>query len=89
MADAFLKLNISFDSKKSKKIDETQMTFRNKKGYFTCQEIINNIIKFEKIDRSKSKWFGGIDCHHVFFEGIRLVNPDVGQEKKYRISWGS
>ena len=33
------------------------------------------IVQFEKLDRPKSLWFGGVDCHqthHVFFEGIYL-----------------
>jgi hypothetical protein len=34
--------------------------------------------------RPKTKWSGGIDCHHIFFEGLHHV-----EGKGYRIFWGS
>ena len=54
-------------------------------GGFSCWDVIKCIKKFEKLDRPKTKWFGGIDCHHVFYEGIHF-NKD---KKTLGISWGS
>ena len=49
---------------------ETKKTFRTTKGFFTIADVVNNICVFEMIDRPKSKWFGGIDAHHIFFENM-------------------
>jgi hypothetical protein len=62
----------------------TTKTF-TKKGGFSCWDVIQNIKKFEKLDRPKSKWFGGVDCHHIFYEGIYFNND----KKTLGISWGS
>ena len=62
----------------------TTKTFTNTRGYFTVEEMIKNITEFEVIDRPKSKWFGGIDAHHVFYEGIHKE-----ANGSYRIHWGS
>jgi hypothetical protein len=62
---------------------ETKKTFRNTKGFFTIAEVVKKICEFETIDRPKSKWFGGIDAHHVFYEGMSK------KEKGYTISYGS
>lgn len=66
-------------------VDTTCRSFRSTKGYFTVAEVVANIVAFEKIDRPKSLWFGGIDCHHVFFEGLHAAElPGT-----YGVSWGS
>ena len=62
---------------------ETKKTFRNTKGFFTIAEVVQKICEFETIDRPKSKWFGGIDAHHVFYEGMSKG------EKGYSICYGS
>ena len=62
----------------------TTKTFK-KNGGFSCWDVIQNIVKFEKLDRPKTKWFGGVDCHHIFYEGIHF-NKD---KKTLGISWGS
>ena len=62
---------------------ETKKTFRNKKGFFTIAEVVEKICEFEITDRPKSKWFGGIDAHHVFYEGMSKG------EKGYSIRYGS
>ena len=63
----------------------TRQIYNNDKGFFTVAEVVAHIVEFERIDRPKTEWFGGIDCSHVFFEGIRL-NSDGDA---YRILWGS
>ena len=70
---------------KNKKVGETKCTYTNTKGYFTVEEMVKNIVKFEQVDRPKSCWFGGVDCHHIFFEGIHKNKNG----KTYCIHWGS
>jgi len=56
-----------------------------KKGGFSCLDVIKNIVSFEKSDRPNTKWFGGPDCHHIYYEGMRY-----DKETQYiRIFWGS
>tara|TARA_B100000482_G_C12579713_1_gene287370 strand:+ start:105 stop:608 length:504 start_codon:yes stop_codon:yes gene_type:complete len=62
----------------------TSMTF-NKEGGFSCWDVVQNILAFEKLDRPKSRWFGGVDCHHIFYEGI-CFNDD---KTTLAIRWGS
>lgn len=52
--------------------------------YFTVQDLLAAIEETERRTRGESKWFGGIDVHHIFFEGIHAIADDV-----YEISWGS
>ena len=61
------------------------VTFRNENG-FTVGQLFDAILKFELIDRPKTDWFGGIDVHHIFFEGLDEVE---GKDNTYTISWGS
>ena len=68
---------------KNKMVDMSVMTF-NKKGGFSCWDVIQNIVKFDKLDRSKSKWFGGVDCHHIFYEGLALRKDGT-----VFVRWGS
>ena len=63
----------------------TRKKFTTKKGYFTKKEVAANIVKFEKKHRRKTKWFDGIDAHHVFFKGLHR-NP---RESTYSVFWGS
>ena len=51
---------------------------------FTIKDMITAIEATEKISRRNSKWLGGIDVHHIYFEGIyQNENAD------WEISWGS
>lgn len=83
-ADTMTFKNTWINDETNETTDSTCMTFK-KEGGFSCWEVIKNIKEFEKIDRPKSEWFGGVDCHHVFYEGI-YFNPDG---KTLGISWGS
>ena len=62
----------------------TTKTFLSDHGAFTVKELMNCIVEFELEDRPKTTWAGGVDCHHIFFEGLLHV-----QDKEYQISWGS
>ena len=66
-------------------VAETKLSFTSKKGYFTIKEVVQHIVKFEEVDRPKTCWFGGVDCHHIFYEGMHLNRDKAG----YGISWGS
>jgi hypothetical protein len=50
---------------------------------FTVRDLANAIAKTERDSREHGEWLGGIDVHHVFFEGIELEG-DV-----WTICWGS
>jgi len=66
-------------------VDSTRCEYNNDKDHFTVKEVVQRIVDFERTDRPKSKWFGGIDCHHVYFEGMRLNC----KRDAFRICWGS
>ena len=70
-------------SRDGRVVDTTRHTYYNEKGFFTVAEVVALIVEFERIDRPKSLWFGGIDCHHVYFQGLR---PDSDGDAFY-ISW--
>jgi len=72
------------DLRDSMRTEFTRKTFRSENG-FTVRKLIDCVFEFEKEDRPKTMWMGGVDCHHRFFEGLRL-NAD---KKSYTIDWGS
>lgn len=59
-------------------------TYTNDKGFFTIKEVVECIEDFERMNRPKTEWFGGIDCHHIFFEGLH-----PGPNGSYSVFWGS
>ena len=50
----------------------------------TGEEMADIVVEFEKEDRPKTEWFGGIDAHHIFFEGMHK-----NKDNSYTIHWGS
>ncbi len=50
---------------------------------FTVRDLANAIAKTERDSREHGEWLGGVDVHHIFFEGIELEG-DV-----WTICWGS
>ena len=64
---------------------ETKRTFVNRRGYFTAGEMVRNILAIERVDRPKSRWQGGVDACHVYFEGMQRNEDGHG----YCIYWGS
>lgn len=61
------------------------MRFARPEGGWTVKALLDCIVQTETAQRKKSEWLGGIDAHHVFFEG--LVWDD--EAEAYEISWGS
>ena len=61
-----------------------RMTFKNEKG-FTVKELFDHIVEFENKSRPLTDWFGGLDAHHIFFEGLDWSEKD----KAFMIIWGS
>lgn len=52
--------------------------------FFTVQELLDAVVETEKQSRGRSDWLGGLDAHHVYFEGIRRDDDGV-----WDIHWGS
>ena len=52
--------------------------------HFTVRDLIQAIETAELELRAKSEWDGGIDVHHIYFEGLS-EEPDGA----FFISWGS
>jgi hypothetical protein len=50
---------------------------------FTVRDLKAAIEKTELAGREKGEWLGGIDVHHIFFEGIDL------EDDVWMICWGS
>ena len=76
---------VDMESRSKKPVAETRKTYNNERGFFTVKDVVEAVEDFERIDRPKSKWHGGIDCHHVRFEG--LSGPR--ESGAYGIYWGS
>jgi hypothetical protein len=51
---------------------------------FTVRDLIAAIVETERQVRSDTRWVGGVDVHHVFFEGIEQ-SPDG----TWQVAWGS
>ena len=51
---------------------------------FTVEELLKAVEDTERQSRPNSEWFGGVDMHHVYFEGIAEAEDGV-----WDIQWGS
>ncbi len=51
---------------------------------FTAEELLAAVEETERRTRGNSEWFGGVDVHHVYFEGIYQDEDGV-----WGICWGS
>ena len=51
---------------------------------FTVRDLAKAVEETERHARGDTEWFGGVDVHHRFFEGIRMDEAGV-----WHISWGS
>jgi hypothetical protein len=52
--------------------------------WFTVRDLLAAVEETERVTRQESQWFGGVDIHHVFFQGLQL-----GDDNIWQISWGS
>ncbi|MFQ6331670.1 hypothetical protein ACLMAL_36880 [Nocardia sp. CWNU-33] len=52
--------------------------------WFTVSDLAAAVTATERSTRHQSEWFGGVDVHHIFFEGIYEEADAL-----WRISWGS
>nr|QBK86043.1 MAG: hypothetical protein LCMAC101_06380 [Marseillevirus LCMAC101] len=64
------------------KSNNVSKTFQQNPG-FTMRQLLNAVLEIEKISRSQTEWFEGVDAHHVWFEGL-FENNGV-----YEVFWGS
>jgi hypothetical protein len=53
-------------------------------SYFTVEQLLHAVEETERRTRARSEWLGGIDVHHVYFEGIHPGDGGV-----WDIDWGS
>jgi len=51
-------------------------------GAFTVRDLLAAVEETERRTRAQSEWFGGVDIHHCFFQGIEVDDQGV-----WRISW--
>lgn len=54
------------------------------KSNFTVADLLETIRQHELQTRGQTDWFGGVDVHHIFFEGL---HPQ--KDGTWRIYWGS
>jgi hypothetical protein len=83
MSLAYARPSITFSSGHA----QLKKTYQAPSGggqYFTVQDLIKIICEFEAEDRLLYDWFGGIDVHHIFFEGAHQ-QPDGS----WKLWWGS
>lgn len=59
--------------------------------YFTVRDVIAAIEATEFQTRQHTDWFGGVDVHHIFFEGIHRhpYRHEEVTESAWEICWGS
>jgi len=64
---------------------EQPITHRAPNGrYFTVKQLLQAVEDTERHSRPHAKWFGGIDVHHVFMEGL-----EEGDDQTWTVVWGS
>lgn len=52
--------------------------------YFTVRDLIHAIERTESVVRAESEWLGGVDVHHIYFEGLEMSEPG-----HFQVLWGS
>jgi hypothetical protein len=55
-------------------------------SYFTVRDMLRAVEETERQTRGQTEWLGGIDVHHIYFEGI---HPCEEEDGVYEIYWGS
>jgi len=83
------------DEWKAAVIDEAHMDVRGESGrvmgfdapngrFFTLSDLKDVVERLELATRGDSEWFGGVDVHHVYFDGISREADGA-----WSIFWGS
>lgn len=54
--------------------------------FFTVRQLLHAVEETERQTRDQSEWLGGVDVHHVFFEGIHQEDEE---DDVWEIYWGS
>jgi hypothetical protein len=83
MSLAYARPSITFSSRHA----QFKKTYQAPSGggqYFTVRDLLDIVCKCEAEDRLLYDWFGGIDAHHVFYEGAKQ-KPDGS----WQLRWGS
>jgi hypothetical protein len=57
-------------------------------SFFTVRELLRAVEETERRTRDQSEWLGGVDVHHIFFEGIH-PSEDEDEDDVWEIYWGS
>jgi len=58
--------------------------------FFNVRDMVQVVVETERQTRGETEWFGGMDLHHVCFEGISTsLWGDKEQKEIWYISWGS
>jgi hypothetical protein len=52
--------------------------------YFTVRDVLRAVEETERTTRATSDWSGGVDVHHVYFEGVHRQGDGT-----WSIHWGS
>lgn len=52
--------------------------------FFTVRDLVDAVEQTERKLRGESEWFGGVDVHHIYFEGLEPVGPAT-----FQVLWGS
>lgn len=65
-------------------LEKFTVAHKKKSGKWSVRDVLKAIEKTEKKTRVHTDWFGGIDVHHIYFEGLRKIN-----DNSFVSSWGS
>lgn len=57
--------------------------------FFTVRQLLAAVEETERQTRDQSEWLGGVDVHHVFFEGIHQEEEEDVEDDVWEIYWGS
>tara|TARA_R100001369_G_C3268181_1_gene159491 strand:+ start:111 stop:725 length:615 start_codon:yes stop_codon:yes gene_type:complete len=64
--------------------------YKAKNSRWSIQDFFDAVAKFELAHaRKNSEWFGGIDTHHIFYEGIFFCGYNNKSVPMFVIHWGS
>lgn len=57
--------------------------------FFTVRQLLAAVEETERQTRAQSEWLGGVDVHHVFFEGVHQGEEADAEDDAWEIWWGS